>query len=261
MRIQDFTDMNKFNEIMQNWAKATGLATVAVDTDGSYLSDCYNFTDFCMKYTRQSPEGKKRCEKCDRECNGVYYCHAGLIDFSIDLMLNGEKLGAVIGGQVLPENPDEEKFRGVARELEINEDEYIAALKQVNVRTEEGIRAAAYLLGDALNNCIQAGYNEKYRNNLLKNLTNGISSCETLVTKIETNVDQLNRIQKKQKILALNASIEAARAGEAGRGFTIVANQVENLSRDSSVLNGEISETVAQIADVIHELVNAQQVK
>ena len=261
MKIQDFTDMNKFHEIMKNWAKATGLATVAVDIDGNYISDCYNFTDFCMKYTRKSPEGKKRCEKCDKECSGVYHCHAGLIDFSIDLMLNDLKLGAVIGGQVLPANPDEEKFREVARELDINEDEYIDALRKVNVFTEEGIHAAAYLLGDALNNCINAGYNEKYRNNLLDNLSDGIASCESLVKKIEFNVDQLNRIQNKQKILALNASIEAARAGEAGRGFTIVANEVEHLSRDSSVLNSNISETVKLIADVIRELMDAQQVR
>lgn len=261
MKIQDFTDMNKFREIMQNWAKATGLATVAVDVDGNYLSDCYNFTDFCMKYTRQSLEGKKRCEKCDKECSGVYRCHAGLIDFSIDLTLNGEKIGAVIGGQVLPDHPDEEKFREVARELDINEESYITALKKVNVRSEEGIRAAAYLLGDSLNNCINAGYNEKYRNHLLENLSSGITNCETLVTKIEANVGELNRIQQKQKILALNASIEAARAGEAGRGFTIVANEVENLSKDSSVLNGHISQTVKQIADIIHELMDAQHLK
>lgn len=258
MKIQDFTDMNKFHEIMRNWAKATGLATVAVDSEGKYLSDCYNFTDFCMKYTRQSPEGKLRCEKCDKECTGVYHCHAGLIDFSIDLVLNGEKVGAVIGGQVLPENPDEEKFRAVARELHINEDDYIAALKKVNVRSEEQINAAAYLLGDSLNNCINACYNEKYRNSLLENLSGGIAKCESLVTKIESNVDQLNRVQKSQKILALNASIEAARAGEAGRGFSIVANEVEKLSRNSSALNKDISETVEEIADVIHELINAQ---
>ena len=42
-------------------------------------------------------------------------------------MLNDVKLGAVIGGQVLPANPDEEKFREVARELDINEEEYIDA--------------------------------------------------------------------------------------------------------------------------------------
>ena len=58
MRIQDFTDMDKFHEIMKNWARATGLATVAVDMDGNYISDCFNFTDFCVKYTRESAEGK-----------------------------------------------------------------------------------------------------------------------------------------------------------------------------------------------------------
>lgn len=30
MKIQDFCDMKKFEEIMQNWATSTGLATVAV---------------------------------------------------------------------------------------------------------------------------------------------------------------------------------------------------------------------------------------
>ena len=34
MKIQDFCDMSKFGEIMSNWAKSTGLATVAVGADG-----------------------------------------------------------------------------------------------------------------------------------------------------------------------------------------------------------------------------------
>lgn len=101
MEIRDFADMNKFEAIMKNWALATGLATVAVGTDGKYISDCYNFTDFCIKLTRGSKEGCRRCEKCDREGKGVYHCHAGLIDFGIDLTVNGEKVGSVIGGQVL----------------------------------------------------------------------------------------------------------------------------------------------------------------
>lgn len=132
MEIRDFADMNKFEAIMKNWA----LATVAVGTDGKYISDCYNFTDFCIKLTRGSKEGCRRCEKCDREGKGVYHCHAGLIDFGIDLTVNGEKVGSVIGGQVLPEHPDEDKFRQVAREIGVDEDKYIDALARVNVRTE-----------------------------------------------------------------------------------------------------------------------------
>ena len=51
MEIKDFTDMQKFEKIMANWAAATGLATVAVGADGKYISGCYNFTDFCIKLT------------------------------------------------------------------------------------------------------------------------------------------------------------------------------------------------------------------
>ena len=76
MKIQDFCDMNKFEQIMKNWANSTGLATVAVDADGKYISDCYNFTEFCIDLTRGSAEGKKRCEQCDREvaCQLVPHC-------------------------------------------------------------------------------------------------------------------------------------------------------------------------------------------
>ena len=101
IRIEDFCDMKKFEDIMKNWAMSTGLATVAVGADGKYISECYNFTEFCIDLTRGSAEGRRRCEKCDREGKGVYSCHAGLVDFGIPITLDdGTVLGSVIGGQV-----------------------------------------------------------------------------------------------------------------------------------------------------------------
>ena len=123
MKIQEFVNMEEFENRMRNWAIATGLACVAVDADGSYITESYNFTDFCIKYTRGSVEGLRRCQKCDREGHGIYHCHAGLIDFGIDLVVNGEKLGSVLGGQVLPMHPDADEFRKVARDIGVNEDE------------------------------------------------------------------------------------------------------------------------------------------
>ena len=171
MKIQDFCDMNKFEQIMKNWANSTGLATVAVGADGKYISDCYNFTEFCIDLTRGSAEGKKRCEQCDREGHGVYPCHAGLVDFGIPITLeDGTVLGSIIGGQVLPENPDEEKFRQTARELGIDEDKYIKALKKVNVKTKEQIDASANLLGDVINMFVRASY-ANWKNEMLELLT------------------------------------------------------------------------------------------
>ena len=223
MEIKEFTDMAKFEHIMSSWAKATGLATVAVGGDGKYISECYNFTDFCIKLTRGSAEGCARCEKCDREGKLVYHCHAGLIDFGIPLVIDGKQVGSVIGGQVLPENPDEEKFRRVAREIGVNEDLYIDALHKVNVRTEEAIHASAELLGEVLNNFINAEYAKKVNSKIIDKLSRGAESTNKLVERITLKTSELKALQNKQKILALNASIEAARAGEKGAGFAVVA--------------------------------------
>lgn len=254
IKIQEFADMKRFEQIMSDWAKATGLATVAVGADGNYISECYNFTDFCIKLTRGCEEGKRRCEKCDREGTGVYNCHAGLIDFGIDLMIGDEKVGSVIGGQVLPGTPDEEKFRKVAEEIGVDPDEYIAALKKVNVRTEEAIHASANLLGEVINNYINAEYNRYYSSGLIKKLTGGVSECEKMVEEIQASTQKLNQIQQRQNMLALNASIEAARAGEMGKGFAVVAQEVSKLSKESKELNEDIIKSVDEISHAIHKM-------
>lgn len=254
MRIQEIVDQQEFEQIMSNWAKATGLATVAVGEDGNYISECYNFTDFCIKYTRGSSEGCRRCEKCDREGHGVYRCHAGLIDFSIDLVVEGKKVGSVIGGQILPEKPDEETFRRVAREIGVNEEQYIQALHKVNVRSEEMIHASAELLGVVLNNYLNAEYAKKQNKEILINLTDGIHKTSQMVESIMKETEQLRTIQKRQKMLALNASIEAARAGEKGDGFAVVATEVAKLSEHSTVVNKNIEKIVADIHDTVSSM-------
>lgn len=257
MKIQDFTDMKAFEEIMAAWAKATGLATVAVGADGEYISDCYNFTDFCIKYTRGTKEGLARCTKCDQEGKGVYHCHAGLVDFGIDLVVNGQVLGSVIGGQVLlfePSEEDEQNFRRVAREIGVNEDQYIAALHKVNFRSEEAINASAKLLGQVLNNFINEQYSSKTNGVVIEKLTTGVKETNVLVQEIMQKTNELKKAQERQKILALNASIESARAGEAGRGFAVVADEVSKLSERSSIVNSEIVQLVNQISDVVSKM-------
>lgn len=254
MEIKDFTNMVEFERIMSNWATATGLATVAVGADGKYISECYNFTDFCIKLTRGSKEGCARCEKCDREGQGVYHCHAGLVDFGIPLVVEGQTLGSVIGGQVLPENPDEEKFRQVAREIGVDEDEYIKALHKVNVRSEATINASANLLGEVLNNFINAEYARNKNSSILDELSEGVDTTHRMVEKITQKTAELRSLQNRQNILALNASIEAARAGEVGAGFAVVAQEVRKLSEQSAKVNADIEEIVKNISQAVESM-------
>ena len=255
MDIKEFTDMEEFERIMANWAKATGLATVAVGSDGKYISECYNFTDFCIKLTRGSAEGCRRCEKNDREGKGVYACHAGLMDFGIPITLgDGTVLGSVIGGQVLPENPDEESFRATARELGIDEDRYIEALQQVNVRTREQIEASAQLLGDVINMFVRASYATTQNEQIVNQLQEGINKAAEQLVMANENTHQIEAFSNRQKILALNASIEAARSGEAGRGFAVVAQEVQKLAQGMAVTSVNIKNALKQVTDTIMQL-------
>lgn len=254
MEIKDFANMEEFEKILSNWATATGLATVAVGSEGQYISRFYNYTDFCSKLTRGSKEGCAKCEKCDREGQGVYNCHAGLIEFSIPLVVDGRTIGSVIGGQILPKKVDEEKFRKVARDIGVDEDQYINALHKVNVRSEAAINASAELLGATLNNFISAEYSKNRSGRFIEKLSASVDTTHEMVEKITQKTTELRSLQNRQNILALNASIEAARAGEKGAGFAVVAKEVRNLSEQSAKVNTEIEEIVKSISQAVESM-------
>jgi ligand-binding sensor protein len=254
MDIRDFVNVKELEQLMQDWSDATGLATIGVDSNGEYFTKDINFNDFCIKYTRGSEEGLRRCAKCDAECTGTYYCHAGLMDFSRDIIVDGQKVGAIIGGQVLPQEPDENKFRKIAVELGINPDEYVAALQKVPVRTEKSIKAAAQLLGDTVNIIVNASYKNSRDAEKIDCLDEDIENAANLIREINEKSQQLDKIESKQNILSLNASIEAARAGELGRGFAVVAAEVGKLAVNSGEINKSIKHSLKDLTVAIKDL-------
>lgn len=259
MHIKDFLDLSLLEQIMEDWSTATGMATIAVDNEGNYITKEIGFTDFCMKYTRGTAEGLRRCTKCDNTCTGTYFCHAGLMDFSIDIKVGDNYLGKIIGGQVLPGEPDEAKFRGIASELGVNPDLYIDALQNVPVKSEASIRAAAKLLGDMINLIVNFEYNKGTSSNLITSLEGDISQAADLIEEINEKSQALDKIESKQKILSLNASIEAARAGEFGRGFAVVASEFGKLAVNSGEINRSIKSSLKTLTTVIDEMEEASK--
>lgn len=256
MDIKTFVDLRELQRIQDQFSDATGLAAIAVDAEGNYITEGSNFTDFCMKYTRGSTEGMARCVRCDNECTGTYFCHAGLMDFASDIMVEGEKVGAIIGGQVLPNEPDTEKFCAIAHELGIDETAYLAALKKVPIRSEKMIRAAADLLANVVNQWVNLCYFKKINEKKLKVFDEETSSARTAVREIKSRTKDLGRVASMENILSINASIEAGRAGQAGVGFAVVAREIGELSRSSSTVYNEIQDLVGQIGESIERMSN-----
>jgi len=72
-------------------------------------------------------------------------------------------------------------------------------------------------------------------------------------------VELISDITEQTNILALNAAIQAASAGEAGRGFTVVAEEVQRLAERSSEATKQISAIVKTIQTDTHSAVAAME--
>lgn len=64
----------------------------------------------------------------------------------------------------------------------------------------------------------------------------------------------VNNIAKQIKILGINATIEAARAGDAGRGFSVVANEIQVLANNSAGFASEINEILLKLSNEMENI-------
>ena len=94
-------------------------------------------------------------------------------------------------------------------------------------------------------------------------LSNTVSTFDKLEDdfKMITELTEgINGISSRTNLLALNASIEAARAGEAGRGFSVVAEQIRELSSATTELVAGIEKSISTLCETLENLQNEMKI-
>lgn len=291
----DIIDRQTLQSLQDAFAEATGMAALTTDDTGS-VTELSNGTDFCMNFTRASRIGCERCNQCDlmggEESSktgkpAVYYCHGGLVDFAAPIILNGKHIGSLIGGQVLPEPPDEEKFRRIAKEIDVDPDAYIEALKKIKIVPKAQIDAAANLLYQMANALSQVGYQRMLAVNktnessaTIEEINARFEKIDASISKVTESMNALNAVcdeisaatensakavantdsivkaiesaSTQLTLIGFNASIEAKRAGgTTGAGFNVIAQEVRTLADRNTKQAGDVEATLSDIKAAI----------
>lgn len=242
LHLTDLIDSSTLQKVQDEFSKFSGMAALTTDDRGTPVTHGSGFTDFCMKYTRKSELGCERCENCDlmgainTQENGkvcVYTCHAGLVDFAAPILVNGKLIGSFIGGQVLKSPIEEEKVREIARNLDIDEDEYVAASKKVNIISEEEINKNANFLGAMANILSQFAFTTYSKLN-----SNEENSSGRMKYVLDSNIDTIERLKKSLENVepVLNSS-----------NHDLYEKKLRELQHDGSKIVKSLSETVDYI--------------
>ncbi len=177
--LTDLIDVELLQKIQDEFSKYTGMAALTTDADGKPITKGSAFTDFCMKYTRQSELGLQRCMESDKNAavmaleSGepvVYVCHAGLADFASPIMMGDKLLGCFLGGQVrISSKIDEKALKETAEELGIEYESYYQAMECTNTIGKKELKKSAKFLGIVANVLSEMAYQsyiaiDKYRN-------------------------------------------------------------------------------------------------
>lgn len=209
----------------------------------------------------------------------MYFCHGGLVDFAAPIMLNGRHIGSLIGGQVLTEEPDDDKFRKIAKEIGVDPEKYVRAVHKVKIVPKQQIDSAANLLYQMANALSDVGYQRAIAQaqasqgstivegiiqqlaDINKQTTDAVETIHSLennfnsikdaaaasakaVSSTDNIVKTIENSSTQLTLIGFNASIEAKRAGVAGAGFNVIAQEVRTLADRNTKQAVEIEQTL-----------------
>ncbi|RMG20068.1 MAG: hypothetical protein D6732_29070 [Methanobacteriota archaeon] len=122
---------------------------------------------------------------------------------------------------------------------------YQAELEATYEKIDYEISRINTLIGDYIALRKTIGDFQQTLNDTLNETAANISKFEELVSENSLRIGEfstsLNSIAKQNKILSLNAEIEAVKVGELGKGFEVVASNVQKLAEQTKRLSEEIS--------------------
>ncbi len=150
----DLFNLEDIQKLQDDFALATGVATIITETDGTPITQPGNFTHLCNGIIRKTSKGCENCYKSDTEIGklstkgpSIKTClSGGLWDAGAGISVGGKHIANWLIGQVRDEEQSEENIRAYAREIGADEEETAKAYRDVPAMKKEQFDNIAQML-------------------------------------------------------------------------------------------------------------------
>ncbi len=174
----DLFSLDDIQRLQDEFAEATGVASLITLPDGTPLTTPSRFTRFCNDVVRQTEKGCVNCYRSDAIIGKfstigptVQPCiSGGLWDAGAGISVGGKHIANWLIGQVRDMTQSEERIRFYAREIGADETEAVSAFREVPSMSRQTFEKIAQMLFTLANQLSQKAYQNLQQQRLIAKL-------------------------------------------------------------------------------------------
>jgi PAS domain S-box-containing protein len=163
---EDLFNLNDIQRLQDQFAKATGVASIITNPDGTPITKPSNFCRLCSEIIRNTEKGLLNCCKSDAvigrpslEGATIQPClSGGLWDAGAAISVGGKHIASWLIGQVRDASQTDEKIRAYAREIGADEHEAVEAFHEVLPMSREQFEVVSQTLFTLANQFSSVAY-------------------------------------------------------------------------------------------------------